>query len=179
MMIEMSPTSVGRFVVTALATGWLITSSVTPDAPDAQEARASGARPTTRPVEIPTHFTEKLRERMREAAQPERGRNPFVYGSRRATPRPDESALSGNPAAAPVAPAQPIEPPLPVFRLSGIAAAQQDGVTVLTAIVIDNGSMMFVKAGDKLSNGYSVVRVDEGAITLVDSNGVTQTLRLP
>ena len=179
MMFEMSPTSVGRFVVTALATGWLITSSVTPDAPDAQQARTSGARPTTSAVEIPTHFTEKLRERMREAAQPERGRNPFVYGSRRATPRRDEPALSGNAATAPVVPAQPIEPPLPIFRLSGIAAAQQDGATVLTAIMIDNGSMVFVKAGDKLSNGYSVVRVDEGAITLVDPNGVTQTLRLP
>ena len=178
MMIEMSPTSVGRFVVTALATGWLITSSVTPDAPDAQEARTSGARPTASAVDIPAHFTEQLRERMREAAQPERGRNPFVYGSRRAAPRPDESALSAN-APAPVAPALLVEPPPPIFRLSGIAATQQDGVTVLTAIVIDNSVMVFVKAGDKLSNGYSVVRVDEGAVTLVDPNGVTQTLRLP
>jgi hypothetical protein len=176
MMFEMSPTSVGRFVVTALATGWLITSSVTPDAPDAQEPRTSGARPTASGVEIPTHFTEKLRERMSEAAQPERGRNPFVYGSRRSVPQP---SLADHAVLAPVTPAPPAEPPLPIFRLSGIAAAQQDGATVLTAVVLDNGSVVLVKAGDKLSNGYSVVRVDEGAITLVDPNGVTQTLRLP
>ena len=179
MMIEMSPTSVGRFVVTAVATGWLITSSVTPDAPDAQEPRASGARPTVSKVEIPTHFTEKLHERMREAAQPERGRNPFVYGSRRAAPRRDDPSSSGDATPVPVASAQPVEPPQPIFRLSGIAATQQDGVTVLTAVVTDNGMLVLVKAGDKLSNGYSVVRVDEGAVTLVDPNGVTQTLRLP
>ena len=41
---------------------------------------------------------------------------------------------------------------------------------MLTAIVIDNGAMVFVKAGDKLSNGYSVVRVDEMSATLVDAS---------
>ena len=72
-----------------------------------------------------------------------------------------------------------VEPPLPLFKLSGIAVSHKDGATVLTAIVIDNGVMVFAKTGDKLSNGYSVVRVDEGSITLVDAAGVTQTLRLP
>ena len=70
-------------------------------------------------------------------------------------------------------------PPAPIFKLSGIAASQQDGATVLTAIVNDNGAVVLAKAGDKLSNGYSVVRVDETSITLVDAAGVTQTLRLP
>ena len=73
----------------------------------------------------------------------------------------------------------PVEPPLPVFKLSGIAASRENGVVELTAIVIDNGVMVFAKTGDKLSNGYSVVRVEEGSITLVDAAGVTQTLRLP
>ena len=50
---------------------------------------------------------------------------------------------------------------------------------VLTAIVNDNGAVVLVKAGDKLSNGYSVVRVEEMSITIVDATGVTQTLRLP
>jgi hypothetical protein len=30
-----------------------------------------------------------------------------------------------------------------------------------------------------LSNGYSVVKVEELSVTLVDASGVTQTLRLP
>ena len=70
-------------------------------------------------------------------------------------------------------------PPVPVFKLSGIASNAEDGATVLTAIVNDNGAMVFAKAGDKLSNGYSVVRVDETSVTLVDATGITQTIRLP
>ena len=66
-----------------------------------------------------------------------------------------------------------------MFKLSGIASNTENGVAVLTAIVIDNGSMVFVKAGDKLSNGYSVVRIDEMSATIVDASGVTQTIRLP
>ena len=72
-----------------------------------------------------------------------------------------------------------VEPQRPVLKLSGIAARQQDGVSVLTAIVIDNGVMTFVKQGDMLSGGHRVVRIDEISITLEDAAGVTQTLRLP
>jgi hypothetical protein len=76
----------------------------------------------------------------------------------------------------------PVAPPavaMPIFKLSGIAANAEDGTTVLTAILNDNGAMVFAKAGDKLSNGYSVVRVEDTSVTLVDSTGVTQTIRLP
>ena len=73
----------------------------------------------------------------------------------------------------------PFVPPAPMFRLSGIASNQQDGTTVLTAIIIDNGVMVFAKTGDKLSNGHMVVRVDEASVILADSAGITQTLRLP
>jgi hypothetical protein len=82
------------------------------------------------------------------------------------------------PAAVEAAP-QPPDPPAPIFKLSGIAASQLDGSTVLTAIVNDNGAVVLAKAGDRLSHGYSVVRVDETSITLIDAAGVTQTLRLP
>jgi hypothetical protein len=174
MMLDMSPTSVGRFVVTAVATGWLITSSVKPDVPGERDPQASGARPTG-PASVPkAKFTEQLHERLRGTATPERGRNPFTYGTRRSAPReltPDDTA----PAAIP----PPVVPPPPLFKLSGIATSQKDGVIELTAIVIDNGVMVFARTGDRLSNGYSVLSVEEGAITLVDANGVTQTLRLP
>ena len=175
MPLDMSPTSAVRYIATAVATGWLITGSVTQEVPQVREPRASGARPIAVEPVPPAMFTEKLRDRLREPAPPERGRNPFVYGARHVTPRDHE------PAAAEAMPPPPpmAEPAQPVFKLSGIAASQQDGVLVLTAIVIDNGAMVFAKTGDRLSNGYSVVRVDDMSITLVDANGVTQTLRLP
>jgi hypothetical protein len=177
MAFEMSLTSVSKVLATAVATGWLLTGSVKQDAPEVTEPRVSGARPTVTDTAIPTHFTEKLRDRMNESVVPERGRNPFRYGSRYAAAPRDNPAAPADSFSAP--PAIPAAPTLPVFRLSGIAASQQDGVTVLTAIVIDNGAMVFAKSGDKLSNGYSVGRVDETSITIVDAGGVTQTLRLP
>ena len=80
--------------------------------------------------------------------------------------------------ASPIAVA-PYVPPMPVFKLSGIASNAEDGATVLTAILNDNGAMVFAKAGDRLSNGYSVVRVEETSVTLADATGITQTIRLP
>ena len=107
---------------------------------------------------------------------PGQGRNPFVFGSRMTSGRTELRERASEREVAPLAPA---EPPLPVFRLSGIASNAENGAVVLTAILIDNGSMVFAKAGDKLSNGYSVVRVEEMSVTLVDSSGITQTIRLP
>jgi hypothetical protein len=176
MSFDMSPSSVGRFIIaTGAAAGWLMTGSVTQDAPEVRDAQPSVARPAEAEAMPPAQFTEVLRERMREPIVPERGRNPFTYGSRVA-PAPErvETALPPDIAVVPATP-----PPVPVFKLSGIAASQQDGATILTAIVIDNGVMVLAKAGDTLSNGHSVLRVDEMSITLIDGAGVTQTLRLP
>ena len=73
----------------------------------------------------------------------------------------------------------PFTPPSPQFKLSGIASSQEAGAAVLTAIVNDNGTLVFATSGGKLSNGFSVVRVDDTSIVIVDAAGVTQTLRLP
>ena len=163
-------TSLGLFVVTALATRLLGGGA-------SQEAVDVRATPPARPPVSapPTHFTQQLRERLKTPVSPERGRNPFVYGSRHSS----APAVRGDEPAEVVVALPPAEPPPLIFKLSGIAASQQDGVTVLTAIVIDNGALVLAKAGDKLSNGHSVVRVDEMSVTLVDATGVTQTLRLP
>ena len=163
-------TSLGLFVVTALATR-LLGGGTTQDA-DVRQAASPPPRP---PVSAPaTQFTQQLRERLKTPVTPERGRNPFVYGARHSSAPVRREEL----AAVEAAPESPA-PPSPMIKLSGIAASQQDGTTVLTAIVNDNGAVVLAKAGDRLSNGYSVVRVEEMSITLVDAAGVTQTLRLP
>ena len=175
--MDISPTTIGRFIIAAgAAAGWLMTGSVTQDAPGSRESQSSVARPIDSQSVPPANFTNVLRDRMREPVEPQRGRNPFTYGSRTSASRADEAPVMRD---TPPAVAVPVEPPLPVFKLSGIASSREEGTVVLTAIVIDNGVMVFAKTGDKLSNGYSVVSVDEGSITLVDAAGVTQTLRLP
>jgi hypothetical protein len=167
--------SVGVIVSAALAAGW-IGATLTRDAAPAQSTRSSITARSTAAAPVP--HAEKLRERMAEPPLPSRGRNPFVYAARTATIR--DHQLHGNESPAAIAPpAMPPAPPAPIFRLSGIASNTENGFAVLTAIVIDNGTMVFAKAGDKLSNGHSVVRIDEQSITLVDASGVTQTLRLP
>jgi hypothetical protein len=175
MAVTLTTRSVGVMVSAALTAGW-IGATLTNDPAPAQSPRSSITARSTDAA--PVRHTEKLRERMAEPPLPSRGRNPFVYAVPTATIRDHQVHGNESPAAAAMT-AMPLAPPAPTFRLSGIASNTENGVAVLTAIVIDNGSMVFAKAGDKLSNGHSVVRIDEQSITLVDGSGVTQTLRLP
>lgn len=176
MAITLTPRSIGLIVSTALAAGWMGASATQQPTPAQSATRPVAKRAA--PMSVPR--AEKLRERLAEPPLPSRGRNPFVYGSRTApAPLIRDHQQHGDEHVAPAAPPAPPVPPPPVFKLTGIASNTENGVAVLTAIVNDNGLMVFVKAGDRLSNGYSVVRIDENAATLVDASGVTQTIRLP
>jgi hypothetical protein len=161
-------------VSTALAAGWLGASLTQPPPPAQAPARSIA---TKRNVDArPVPRAEALREALAQPPLPSRGRNPFVYGARTAPVIRDHQQHGDEGVA--VVPAAPVVPPAPIFKLSGIASNAENGEAVLTGIVIDNGSMVFVKTGDKLSNGYSVVKVEELSVTIVDSTGITQTLRL-
>jgi len=174
MALTLTPRAVSLIVAAALGAGSM-SASLTQNPPPAQTSRAARA-PRSMPTVIPQ--AERLHERLKTPPLPAPGRNPFVYGTH--APRPSSPA-AGQRDEADVQRSAPVqlEPPAPMFKLSGVASNMENGATVLTAIVIDNGSMVFVKTGDKLSNGYSVVRVDELSMTLVDAAGVTQTIRLP
>ncbi len=174
----MAPRTVLLIGALSLTAGWLMGSSASSSRQEAQASRQpSGARALgTSPTPAP--LTRQLREKM--DAQPSRtpmaGRNPFVFGARRPA---GVARHVDEPMAAPAPLAPPPEPPAPLFRLSGIASSQVDGGAVLAAIITDNGTLAFVKTGDKLSNGYTVARVDEAGVVIADAAGVTQTLRLP
>ena len=177
MAVTLSPRSVVLIVSTALAAGWLSASVTQQPAPAQSPARSNTI---TRNVDArPVPRAEALREALAQPPLPSRGRNPFVYGVRTAPVIRDHQQHGEEGVVAPAAPLVPIVPPPPIFKLSGIASNKENGVAVLTAIIIDNGSMVFAKNGEKLSLGYSVVRIDEMSVTLVDASGVTQTIRLP
>ena len=182
MAFAVTPRSIGLTLVAAMTAAWLESNPATNTVPasdanrPSQSSRASGGRRQSELTADAVPNTDKLRRHAAERRMPGRGRNIFVYGSRMPSARAGRGERDAEPAVAPLPPA---EPPLPVFRLSGVASNSENGAVVLTAILIDNGSMVFAKAGDKLSNGYSVVRVDEMSVTLVDASGVTQTIRLP
>lgn len=163
----------------SLVLGWMAgnTSSPAMQEPTAQR-RSSGPHPLGAPATTVAPYTAQLRRKLDEHPRaPMPGRNPFVFGSRRAYPPPMARAEAREPE--PEARPAPPPPAFSPFKLSGIAATEKDGATVLTAIVIDNGSMVFAKAGDKLSDGHRVLRVEEKSMVIVDATGVEQILRLP
>ena len=177
MALTLTSRSVGLAVAAALASGWL-GATLTQDRAPAQAPRSAGTRPLGVPAAMPR--AENLRQRLSEPPPPGRGRNPFVFGTRSSVRTGGFRNPLNGPAEAAATPVyEPVARALPVFKLSGIASNAEAGATVLTAILSDNGSMVFAKAGDRLSNGYSVVRVEETSVTLADADGVTQTIKLP
>ena len=72
----------------------------------------------------------------------------------------------------------PIAPRKPRFELTGMASTVKDGVTTWTAIILDGTGLLFVTAGDKLSGGYLVTKIQEGAVSIMDPAGVEQVLKL-
>src|SRR5690349_7520638 len=137
MAMSFTGRTVGLIAIGALGSGWLGSSIINDRA--AQQSRVpSQVRPLggSTPV-VPR--ADRLREHRAQTPAPSGGRNPFTYG-----PRITSRESYSNRAAAPVPPPPvPEVPALPVFRLSGIASEAKDGVPVLTAIIIDNGSMVF------------------------------------
>jgi len=181
MLKNLAPGTVLLIGVLSLTAGWLAGTSSSSN----QQPGSASARPRTGPRPLGSQadaapFTRQLRERLdpRPARVPATGRNPFVFGARRA---PSVARFSDELVAPPAPPpaALPFTPPVPQIKLSGIAASQEGGVTVLTAIISDNGALAFVKTGDKLPGGATVIKVEETGVILMDPAGITQTIRLP
>ena len=180
MMEAVQPRVVGLIAALSLAAGWLASTAVSQNAPPQPATSVSGPRPLGgQDPPAPAPYTQQLRLKLQEHPRsPSPGRNPFVFGARRPAPAPVRSRqpeVESSPVEA--APVAPIAPYLR-FDLSGIAMTRQDGAEVFTAIVNDNGTLAFVKAGDALSNGYKVVRVEETTVVIADGSGVERTLRL-
>jgi hypothetical protein len=178
MMEAVQPRVVGLIAVLSLTTGWLASTIVSQDPPSAGAPGQSGPRPLgSQGPAAP--FTQQLRLKLDEHPRsPTPGRNPFVFGARR--PAAIAAPTARTPETATPDAEIPVPPMAPQLRfdLSGIAMSRQDGAEVFTAIVNDNGTLAFVKAGDALSNGYKVLRVEETAVIIADATGVERTLRL-
>ena len=167
----------------SLTAGWLFGTSSVSQSPSAEVGGAAGVRRGPRPLgsgtkEAPAPYTEQLRSRMQEVPRsPSPGRNPFSFGVRPmpAAPRPSNRSTE--------APAAVEAPPLavvqrPRFVLSGIASNLQDGKVVLTAILTDNGALVFAGVGEKLTGGYTVTSITETAMLIADAFGAEQTITL-
>lgn len=181
MLKNLTPATVLLIGALSLSAGWLAGKSANTDH-GPQDAPASPARSGIRPpvgADDVAPFTGQLRKRLGEqpSRAPATGRNPFVFGR-----RPSSGIALHEDAAAATAPRiepVPFTPPPPRIKLSGIASNREGDATVLTAIINDNGALAFVKTGDKLPSGATVITVEETGVVIRDAAGITQTLRLP
>lgn len=124
-------------------------------------------------------MTEELHTRLRALPRsPTPGRNPFVFSARVHAPSASSAPSRAEAPAEGASAAVAAPPPSPRFQLSGIASSHVDGAAVLTAILTDNGALVLAKAGDRLTGGYQVVRVEETAVVLVNDAGAELTVRL-
>lgn len=98
---------------------------------------------------------ERLHDRLRPTAAPERGRNLFQFAPIRAAAAP-VAAVETTPAPAPAARVEPS------FKLIGIA---EDG-GVRTAILSSPNQLLMVKDGDIVASSYRVTGVSADAIEL-------------
>ena len=178
MLAMIRPRTVVLIVGLSLTAGWMARTLSSPAAQDAPTQQRTGPRPLGMPATSAATYTAQLRRKLEEQPRsPVPGRNPFVFGSRPSAPAPLSRPRATT--TEPEPESRPAPPVFSPFKLSGIAASEKDGAVVLTAIVIDNGSMVFAKAGDKLSGGHSVLRVEEKSIVIADAAGGEQILRLP
>jgi hypothetical protein len=154
--------------------GWLLASVLSPPVASLQ-SNAESARPEVAAPEAPAAqpYVERLRVRLQEAPKaPMPRRNPFVFGA----PTPAAPPAAAPPADGPLA--SPTMPSGPDFELAGIATSDTSDGLVRTAVISAQGDVLLVKAGDTLPGGFTVGRVDEAAIVVVDDRGRELVLHL-
>lgn len=173
----MHPRTVSLIAALCLTGGWLLGSVVSPPTASLQSGPVGGNPPIER-ADQPAHpYTKRLEVRLDQAPQaPVPERNPFRFGDRPAEP---DGETDPQPDAGEIGPFDIPEvalPTGPVFSLSGMAASDEDGQTVRTAIVSDGRTVYYVKAGGTLPGGVTVSRVEETFIVLTSPDGTTRTL---
>jgi len=180
-MSAMQARTAALLAALALVSGWALGERFGTD-PGAGSRRpiSSGPRPLGVEQAWPTGpFTDRLRQKLdRRPARPQTSRNPFAFGVSRgpgiepARPAPEPTR--------PPSPGGDVEPPPsgPVLTLSGMAASQEGDAVEYTAIVSDGEGLHFVRRGDSLPGGYTVVEVHETTITIRDAHGGERTLGL-
>jgi hypothetical protein len=167
----------------SLAAGWLVGTSSVSQEPQAPAGGSAAARGGPRPLgsenyDPPAPHTQQLKLRMKDVPRsPTPGRNPFAFSARPMPMAAPRTNLSTDAPAAIDTPPPPVMP-RPRFELSGIASSERDGKATLTAILMDNGSLIFATVGDKLAGGYEVVRISDTTIVISNPLGAEQTVTL-
>jgi hypothetical protein len=180
-MVAVRPQTVLLVSALAMASGWYLAVTVGPQSSQGVQTPSRGPRPLgVEATEPRAPYTEQLRLRLeRQPPSPRPSRNPFVFQARRPVAAPSSEPHVDSVESADPGLVEPDTPARPAFVLSGMAMQATDGRSEYTAIVSDGSGLHFVKVGDELPGGFTVVAADETSVTLRDGSGGERTLRLP
>lgn len=170
----------GTLVALGFLAGWFSASWVSPPTAVTQ---VRPPRPAAPPPDVPMpHIA--LDAVSAPDTTPASARNPFVFTDR---PVAAGAALARAAGAASIvtagempgnepAPPEAVEPAPPRWRVAGIAAAADGGIT---AVVSGDGDVFLLGLGDRLPDGASVIEIDAGGLVIATPAGERVTLRLP
>jgi hypothetical protein len=171
----MAPRTVGLIGAACLSAGWLVASLLTPPVARLQslpERRGDAAsRGDSASTAEPTPMLQLEWRRTEQPPVPRR--NPFVFGRRGVAVPDGDIASGGSESAEPLAPPPPPRVTTPPYSLSGVAVTGD----ARTAVLSDGSTVHLVTVGQTIG-GYSVVAVDDDAVTLTDAAGERFVLRL-
>jgi hypothetical protein len=150
----------------SLLAAWLASAaSMVPGEPVVQDAprAVQTAGTETLAADVQAQIA-RLRERLAAAPAPQEPvRNPFAFAER---PQPVARRVAAAPAATPVLPAPPPEPPL---VLIGIAEDRKaEGLVRIAVIATAAGDVLTVTAGQSVIGRYRVRTVDASSVELTD-----------
>jgi len=165
-----------------LAAGWALGGRGTVNQPVPPVAVSRGPRPLgVETPATPAPSTHELRRKLeRQPDSPRPTRNPFVFAARRPATAEDAAVEIAAPMVpTPGLPAEAAVPTGAAYRLVGVASSGEGETRVRTAVVSGGPSLLLVKTGDALADGWTVAEVQEAAVVLMDGSGGQRVLRLP
>lgn len=130
-------------------------------------SRAPARKPTTTETsgaELAAEIA-RLHERLRPTASPLQTRDLFRFA-----PRGAQRPLRPARGEAPVPNPAPVSVPPPPLTLIGIAADDNGGETVRTAVISSGGALLFAKEGESVTTRYRVSRISDEVVELRDED---------
>jgi hypothetical protein len=152
-------------VAGSTALSWMTGSSAVPPAERASTAARSDREPGNAMPTAASIAAMRLHDWGPRPAAPGRAARDIFAFRRRTPPGPP---IASN---APLAIVVPVQPPLALFKLIGVAEDAGAGGVTRTAIISGQGQLYLVKEGETVASIYRVGMLSADSVELLDSTG--------
>lgn len=152
-------------VAGSTALSWMTSSSAVPPAERGSAATRSDREPGNAMPTAASIAAMRLHDWGPRPAAPGRAARDIFAFKRRTPPGP----IASNAPLATVA--APVQPPLALFKLIGVAEDAGAGGVIRTAIISGQGQLYLVKEGETVASIYRVGMLSADSVELLDSTG--------